>query len=315
MKTRLFRIILVLLLGLELAAGASAVLADSQVLAGVPEYFWTDGCSPTSGAMLMGYWAGQSYPQLLPGVSNPMINPGPGQNDPAVNADIHGIAQCMGTDLNTGGTPDVNIAPGLAAWTNSVGLSVNTSTFNHVSWFGGTFTYATFKSEINAGRPMLLNLETYPPGEGLAGHSVLAYGYQDNMFQIRIPGGFGGYQNVTVPGFAVMDTWENGGGLGDSKQSYWRGWDGASHVYSFVDGNGVEWWPFVDCTATGGDMWLNMFDWEIDSAVLYEPTPVPPTLLLLGSGLLGLTGLGWRRRKISKYEVEAERSAWHGCNS
>ncbi len=29
------------------------------------------------------------------------------------------------------------------------------------------------------------------------------------------------------------------------------------------------------------------------------PVPVPPSALLLGAGLLGLVGLGWRRRKVS----------------
>jgi hypothetical protein len=31
--------------------------------------------------------------------------------------------------------------------------------------------------------------------------------------------------------------------------------------------------------------------------VKVSTVPIPPTVLLLGSGLLGLVGLGWRRRK------------------
>jgi hypothetical protein len=33
--------------------------------------------------------------------------------------------------------------------------------------------------------------------------------------------------------------------------------------------------------------------------VTVDPVPVPPSALLMGSGLLGLVGLGWRRRKES----------------
>jgi hypothetical protein len=42
---------------------------------------------------------------------------------------------------------------------------------------------------------------------------------------------------------------------------------------------------------TGGNFKMNNF---VDA-----PIPLPPSALLLGSGLLGLVGLGWRRRKNS----------------
>jgi hypothetical protein len=50
-------------------------------------------------------------------------------------------------------------------------------------------------------------------------------------------------------------------------------------------------WSFIWGTATcGNGVFTNGFDVGV---------PLPPSALLLGSGLLGLVGLGWRRRKTS----------------
>jgi hypothetical protein len=39
----------------------------------------------------------------------------------------------------------------------------------------------------------------------------------------------------------------------------------------------------------------------MDNVVINESAvPIPPTAFLLGTGLLGLVGLGWRRRKFSQ---------------
>ena len=35
------------------------------------------------------------------------------------------------------------------------------------------------------------------------------------------------------------------------------------------------------------------------SGVALDVAPIPPTSLLMGSGILGLVGIGWRRRKAS----------------
>lgn len=271
------RILLVVLVCLTLAAGSSAALADSLVvLTEVPSYTWYQGCSPTSGGMLMGYWAEHGYAALLPGVTDPMVQ------SPAVNDDISRIADYMHT-VN-GSTSGSNIKPGLIGWTNSVGLSALVS---YSSVQSDAFSYTAYRNEIDAGRPMLLNLTTFVTGKSTLGHTVLAYGYRDNMFelQIRTPTGS---QNVTVPGFAVMDTWNNGGGSGAHAE--WEDWNG-NPVYSIVE-NGVEWWPFLDVSLTSGNDYPDIYDWEIFSGVSYDLAAVPPTLVLLGSGLLVL--LRWR---------------------
>lgn len=300
MKTRISKLILFILVGLTLAAASGAALASSVVLSGVPEYTWYYGCSPTSGGMLMGYWAGKGYTQLLPGVTNPMVQSTGVNAAIASSAHINAggtygtytghTADCIADFMQTanGSTSGPNIASGLAAWTSYVGLTA-TTTYSEVSYYSGTFSYAVFVSEINASRPMLLNLVTYAASySAWVGHTVLAYGYQDDMFHIKIWNGTS-YENITVAGFAVMDTWENGTG-----QSSWEDWEGKLVTAIII--NDVEWWPYVDLT---GYSYSNLYDWQIVSGVTYQLVPVPPTLVLLGSGLLIL--LRSRRQKRSQY--------------
>ncbi len=287
------RVLLVVLVCLSLAAGSGAALADSLVLSGVPDYAWWHGCSPTSGGMLMGYWAEHGYAGLLPGVTDPMTPSPAVYNDissPAHNINDtytdHTIYDCIADFMHTvsGSTSGSNIKPGLIGWTTYVGLSAQVS---YSSVQGGAFSYTAYKNEIDAGRPMLLNLSTSVTGQSTVGHTVLAYGYQDSMFklQIRTPTGS---QNVTVAGFAVMDTWDNGAGSGAHAE--WEDWSG-NPVYSIIE-NGVEWWPFLDVSSTSGNDYPDIYDWEIFSGVSYDLAAVPPTLVLLGSGLLVL--LRWR---------------------
>jgi hypothetical protein len=44
---------------------------------------------------------------------------------------------------------------------------------------------------------------------------------------------------------------------------------------------------------------VNGFPEVLPYSASTTPVPLPPSALLLGSGLLGLVGLGWRRRKVS----------------
>ncbi|MCK9375684.1 MAG: hypothetical protein M0P73_05995 [Syntrophobacterales bacterium] len=301
MKSRIAKLILVIALSLSLAAASGAALANSVVLSGVPEYEWYYGCSPTSGGMLMGYWAGKGYTQLLPGVTDPLVQSAAVNNNIASTAHITAggtygtylghTADCIADFMQTdnGGTSGANIATGLTAWTSYAGLTA-TTTYSEVSYFtDGTFSYAVFENEINTGRPMLLNLATYLISYGKwVGHTVLAYGYEDDMFQIRLSSSTG-YVYLTVAGFAVMDTWVNGTG-----QTSWYDWEGDIVTALLIDG--VEWWPYVDLS---GYSYGSLYDWQIISGVTYQLVPLPSTLVLLGSGLLILLRL--QRKKSSEF--------------
>jgi hypothetical protein len=289
-------------------------------LTGVPSYTWYHGCSPTSGGMLMGYWAEHGYPKLLPGVTNPMVQSAAVDND--ISSPQHNVhdtyvghtANSIADFMKTvdGGTYLNNIAPGLAAWSNYCGVGVKTCYDAEVAYFGGSFTYSNFVGQINAGDPMLLNLMTYAPGEGWVGHTVMAYGYQANMFNLRIYNGRQ-YVDVTVPGFAVMDTWNIG--VGPGKQASWVGWNGQTVYAQLI--NGVDWWPFLDMTLTNGYFYTNQWDWEVEDGDFYQPAgtasslqirsnsnilsgiplpiPLPGSLWLFGPGLAGFWA--WRRMK------------------
>lgn len=320
-KTSLRRVFILLLPVLTLALTAGLAAADLQAiqstgslnnlrygaasLTGTPEYDWWYGCSPTSGGMLMGYWYGKGYTSLLPGVTNYLTQTAAVNQAIASSAHIaagaalgytygsyqnhaaNSIADFMKTE--NAGTYAADMPTGLKDWAAYTGVATKTAYNADVSLFGGTFDYTGFKAEIDAGRPMLLNLATFVTGQGSVGHTILGYGYQENMFNLKIYNGYG-YQNITVPGFAVMDTWLNG--VGPGKQSDWLGWD-ENPVYAQLDGQGREWWPFLDMTQTGGWVFNELWDWQIDDGVFYEPAPVPAALLLFGSGLLALL---WRRR-------------------
>lgn len=275
-------------------------------LPGQPEYLWWYGCSPTSGGMLMGYWAGKGYSKLLPGVADPMVQDAKVNQAIAspehINADPvnHPLGTYKGHPPNSiadfmktedGGSSADNISLGLVQWSNYVGQGAN-SHHDWVSYWGGTFTYADFKAEIDAGRPMLLNLYTYAPSpyNDWVGHSVVGYGYRDSMFSLINPLDS---SIIRVPGFAVMDTWKNGVGPGTGADWYGPGY---SVVYAIQDAQGREWWPFLDMTLTGGWDWVALWDWQVVDGCFYQPVqpvPVPAALWLLGSGLLGLAA--WRR--------------------
>ena len=53
---------------MEPAIGARrAVAAAGETVLPVPAYLWRDGCGPTATGMVLGYWDGHGFPDLVPG--------------------------------------------------------------------------------------------------------------------------------------------------------------------------------------------------------------------------------------------------------
>ena len=285
-----------------------------EVLSGVPQYEWYYGCSPTAGGMIIAYW--DSHPSgkwanLVDGdvssfndIAKNMIassehihdywgdpDPHPGEHPDNCIADFMHTSRSE-EGLRDGKTSRKMVPIGLKAYANwdNPSTAVNEA-YNAESWreeveyLEGPFNWEAFKKEIDKGNPLILNLVTYAPDIGeIMGHSVAAYGYKENMFNLKIYSNEG-WKEVTVGGFAVWDTWDT-----SSSQSSWLGQDGST-VYSYLDSDGVEWWPFLDISITDGWVLTDYWDWQVIEGVYFhpgDPIPEPSSLIFLISGLVGL---------------------------
>ncbi len=290
------------------AVGSTLVSGD------VPSYYWHYGCSPTSGGMIVGYWDSKSgYQNLFYGdasvesaATRAMIasqaHITAGHENGYTYGDWHNSASypthesnpdCIADFMHTvdGGSYSANIASGLEAyveWDNPatpINESYQATALNiDDPYWGGSFTYSSLKAEIDADRPVLLDVYTYYYSEGEVGHSIVCFGYQDDMFPI-FPAG--GSSNIVVPGIAVDDTWTDG-------TTYMSEWlldtDGNnipdSYYESYIDEAGVEWWPYCTDSDTQSYSYIYYWDWSFGDAVTLDivvPEPATITMLLIGS--------------------------------
>ena len=213
------------------ATGArrAVAAAGEVVVAGVPAYLWHDGCAPTSTGMVLGYWDGHGFPDLIPGDARTATaavyqaiashgtaaDPGhyedyaypedsggaikPDKSEPPAG-DEHAsdsVADFMETSWS---------ADGLAygwSYTNMVGPAFTsfaqlrlpgvtaTATDYYTGGYGSwAFTFAVLQQEIDVGRPMVLCVDSN--GDGYTDHAVAAIGYRETN----------GY-----PEYACWDTW------------------------------------------------------------------------------------------------------------
>lgn len=301
----------------EFSSSAVSFDVDNLVLGAttdpyVPTYYWWGGCSPTSGGMLVGWWYQQPEYDYLwscdlstwdpDDISDP-LNP---TGIAAMIASAEHIAQgidegytyeddgagwweghdpnCMADFLHTelGGTSGSDIAPGLEAfthWDNPATTDLNEwypadAYLEYTEWWeegSDDFQMSDLAGDIDANHPMLINLMTYYGAYGgWIGHTIAVYGYLDN------PG-------LTDDWMAVRDTWSDG--------------LFAAPAGSYIDGDGIEWWPY---DLLDGSSYDNTWDWEVTGGVYYHvyPQPEPGTLVLLALGLPGIAW--WRRRKGTK---------------
>lgn len=281
----------------------------------IPSYSWYYGCSPTSGAMMVGYWDSKpGYQNLFYGdasvqnaATRAMIasqaHITAGTQNGYTYGDWHNSTSypnhqnnpdCIADFMHTvnSGSASADIASGLEAyveWDNPatpINESYQATALNiYDPYRGGSFTYSSLKTEIDADRPVLLDIYTYHVSDWY-GHSIVCYGYQDAMFTL-FPAN--GSSNIVVPGIAVQDTWQNGTAMsewlldtnGDNKPD--------SYYNSYIDSSGIEWWPYYTFSDTHGYTYTNYWDWCFGDAVTLDiVVPEPATICLLGAGALSL---------------------------
>lgn len=189
------------------AAGAGhAPDAGAVVLDGLPaDLDWWNGCGPTTGAMLFGYWEEHGF-DSFPGRHRDLPAGYPNtSSNPADFADARGVIASWahrqaGIDLgysygsyrnhypdciadwmtvNNGGTTYGAIAEGIenfALWDDPDTPEIESRRFEVTTSSSLTPSYGDYCAEIDAGRPVPITLD----GDG-SGHAVLGVGYNNTQ--------------------------------------------------------------------------------------------------------------------------------------
>ncbi len=231
------RLVIALVLSLVTSGCATADL--QHYLSDVPDYRWYHGCSPTSGGHLIGYWDNQpGFADIYQGTAPMYAGSGYQAIDEIISSTEHNATainetECThsntppATDPSDGGSWGWNVPTGLrryAAYDDPDTVANESYSFHSLlhyspraywtgAWQAATFTFDDFCHEIDAGRPMILDMSL----DG-GGHSVTAYGYWE--------------RDDGTTWYAVRDTWQDGNSNGvygvsaidDSGQEWWR-WD------------------------------------------------------------------------------------------
>ena len=184
--------LLALLPGLLLSA--RGLLAAPVALGPAPAYYWYHGCGPTAAASIVGYWD-------LAGLSNLFDAAG---SDAYLTANVQDQISSPAHNAKYDPTPDNASLPvpaptSIASWfrtsvdpriygeslaTNSPSAFIGYGSYrgygfasSYESMTTSTFTWDKFVSQINAGRPMMFEVDS--DGSGSTDHFVSVFGYED----------------------------------------------------------------------------------------------------------------------------------------
>ncbi|MHC1578042.1 MAG: DUF2341 domain-containing protein [Candidatus Methanospirareceae archaeon] len=204
-----------------LAGGAAPQTLDYEVvISEVPAYEWHRGCGPTAAGMILGYWDGQGFDDLVSGdaatqttaVNDAISSSGnyddyclpldyypapilPDRSEPPVG-DEH-ADDCVADFMKTSQSFHRNyygwswysaVDDALLDYVQSVAPQYRATARND-HW--GVFTWASFRAEIDANRPVELLVDTN--GDGKTDHFVTAVGYGERG---------------STPMYACLNTWD-----------------------------------------------------------------------------------------------------------
>ena len=178
-----------------------------NIVAGVPPYHWHDGCGPTAAGMVIGYWDGHGFPDLVPGsafeqtaavdammaspehydeYALPMDWPGgplePDLSEPPAG-DEHSddsVADFMRTSQSAsnnyyGWSWYSHMDDGLVGYAQYANSGYDV-TCQSKTW--GTFTWGEFCAEIDAHRPVVFLVDF--SADGVSDHFITAIGYRED---------------------------------------------------------------------------------------------------------------------------------------
>ena len=305
----------------------SDIPSETLVGSDLPHYDWYYGCTPTSTAMMVSYWDSKAgYGNLLAGDTTSAsymrsviasdAHTVSGSENGYTYGDWHNSISYPDHEANPDSIADFlkTVDSGTMAADISVGLE------NYVGWdnpdtavnesyqadaalvldsyySGGEFSYGLLQDEINADRPVMLNVLTAIDG-GVSGHSIVCYGYQDDMFELVAAGST---ETISVAGIAIDDTWSQG----STSQAQWlydEDGNGVVDHYltSAIDEYGVEWWPLLTLDASDGRSYSNYWDWTFSNMVTLDiesaEVPEPTSIVLAGLSLLMVRFSSKRKR-------------------
>ena len=189
------------------------------VLHDVPAYLWRHGCAPTAAGMVIGYWDGRGFDALVSGSAatqtsavNAMIASSGNYNDYCLPLDEPPTMlpdrseppagdehpdDCVADLMKTSQSAYNNyygwsyfnvIDDAMSGYPAMVAPQYSVTTQNRV-W--GDFTWTSYRAEIDAGRPVVLLVDT--DADGTTDHFVTGIGYDTSTNQ-----------------YACRDTWDTG---------------------------------------------------------------------------------------------------------
>jgi hypothetical protein len=177
----------------------------SKVIADFPAYLWYNGCGPTSAGMVLGYYDGQGFDDLVPGSAATQT----AEVDAMISSDGNWNDYCLPLDTFPDILPDKSEPPSgdehaddcvadfMFCSQSYISMAYGWSRYIHVpgamdgyvhdmtsyaylseNLVWGDFTWENYCAEIDANRPVVLLVDTN--GNGSTNHFVPAVGYDDS---------------------------------------------------------------------------------------------------------------------------------------
>lgn len=205
--------------GIERGSVPPAPSRAQVVLNAVPAYLWRHGCGPTAAGMVIGYWDGRGFGDLVSGSAatqtgavNAMIASSGNYNDYCLPLDTPPTMlpdrseppagdehpdDCVADLMKTSQSASANyygwsyfdaMDDAMSGYAALAASQYSVTTENRMWW---DLTWADYQAEIDAGRPVVFLVDT--DADGWTDHFVTGIGYDTNTNQ-----------------YACRDTWDTG---------------------------------------------------------------------------------------------------------